>query len=718
MAVQTEELKKDEIKFEQEPKSDADKKMEAEGIPIYMERLELSDTQKERAIKEILAELKVIKEEREKEHLEQKWKALDNQYDGTVTEDELSQFNLNRNVTKVKVDAIVLGVKEAFFESDPLFAVTPRPEFGKTIGLEVCDKQQDFLDYKLDYLPFEPEIDLIAHSSTVKGTGWLELFHDIQREPRKREEEYKFKLVPVIDPITKQPMMDPKTKQPAVENQGLKDFLTNWPNALKNYPAYVKKLLKGEDVSFVASYKETIYNDPKPKYHDIKDVYVRIKTDGYEGLKTTRLIAVKENFTYWELKKEEANNKFYDIDKLASDDKKKEGEKVENFETLDFDILKCTYYFKLKENDEEETKVILWIHEDKKIVIGSILYPLYAVPCCYLPFYIKRKKKGIYQPGIAEDLTDSNLAENVILNMTLGSAYIQNTVTPITKSASIHAQFLEKRFAHGVPIEGDMKEIDFLQKYMKPADISGLIGLMQYLMLGDDQVTRVSSLMSGQESPFDPNAPARKTLELLRQSGRGILDYIKIFARSFNEIGYILLAIYYQMSKQGRAYTIRPEHVVGENPFGVLERQEMIARTNIQARAYAFEEDKVNEKTLDLSLYQVIRQEPLVAKNPEAVYVLLKNLVDHWSPKWKNISNKVIPTLADFKKMQLQAALQGVTMYIQGVLQNSQMTGVAPEFDLKALLPIVADIQAQLVTPPAPEVVKEQQKQQKEATGG
>lgn len=707
---EVEELKKDEVKFDHETKSDADKKMAAEGIPIYMERLDLKPEQKDRAIKEVIAELKVIREERDKAHVEPKWQALDNQYEGIATEDEMMQFNLNRNVTKIKVDAIVLGIKEAFFESDPIFAVTPRPEFGKGIGLEVCDKQQDFLDYKLDNLPFDPEIDLVAHSAVVKGTGWLEIFHDIQREARRREEEYKFKLVPVIDPITKQPAM--MNGQPAIENKGLKDFLNNWPNAAKDYPKYLEKLIKGEDISFVASYKETVYNDPRPKYHDIKDVYVRLKTDGYEGLKTTRLIAVKENFTYWELKKEEANNKFYDIDKLVDDDKK-EGKKVENFENLDFDILKCTYYFKLEEKDEEETKVILWIHEDKKIAIGSVLYPYYAIPCCYLPFYIKRKKKGIYQPGIAEDLTDSNLAENALLNVTLTSAYIQNIVTPITKSAAVQAQFLEKRFAHGVPIEGDAKEIDFLQKYMQPMNFGGLISLMQYLAMGDDQITRVSSLMSGQESPFDPNAPARKTLELLRQSGRGILDYIKIFMRSFNEIGYILLAIYYQMSKQGRAYTIRPEHVVGDDPFGMLERQEMIARTNIQAKAYAFEEDKVNEKTLDLALYQVIRQEPLVAKNPEAVYTLLKNLVDHWSRKWKYISSKVIPSMADFKKMQLQAALQGVTMYIQGVLENSKMTGVAPEFNLEALMPIVADIQALLVSPPSPEVVKEQEKNAK-----
>uniref|UniRef100_A0A6M3IM65 Uncharacterized protein n=1 Tax=viral metagenome TaxID=1070528 RepID=A0A6M3IM65_9ZZZZ len=703
------EEKKD-VKFEKDTKSAADKRIEEQGLPVYMEKLELSDAQKSQIIEECLKEIDEIKKEREADQLEDKWEALDNQYDGKISDDDLKQFNLNRNVTKVKIDAVVLGIKEALLDSDPIFAVTPRPNFGKTTGMEVCNKQQDFLDYKVDNLPFEPEIDLVAQSAAVKGLGWLELYYDIKREPRKRDEEYEPEMIPVIDKITQRPVLGPDQKT-LLENKGLRDFLNNWPNAVKDYPGYVKQLSEGKKISFVATSKEKVYDDPRPKYHDIKDVYARAKTDGYEGLKTTRLIAVKENFTYWELKKEEADSKFYDINKLVED---KDGKKPENYLNKDFDIWKCTYYFKLNKNDKEETKVIVWFEENKKVVIGSILYPYYAVACCYIPFTIKRKKKGLYQPGIAEDLTDSNLAENAILNLTLEGAWIQNTITPITKDSAVHAQFLEKRFIHGLPIEGDAKNIDFLQKYMQPINYAGLLQLMQYMILGDDQVSRVSSLMSGAESPIDPTAPARKTLELLRQSGRGVLDYVKIFSRSFNEVGYTLLNLYYQMSKQGREYSPRPENVVGDNPFSLLTRNDMIARTNIQSRSFMFEQDKVNEKTLDLALYQTIRQEPLVAKNPEAVYTLLKNLVDSWSLKWKNISDKVIPTLSDFKKMELQTALQAVSMYVQGVVENSKVTGVAPEFDLNQLMPIIADLQAQLVTPPDPNVVKEQERRAKQ----
>jgi len=689
-----------EVKLEKTDKKDSEKTIEEGALPIYMEKLDLSDEQKKRAIKEIEAELDEIKKEREEDNLEEKWDALDDQYEGKATEDTMRQFNLNKNVTKVKIDAIVLGVMEAFFDSDPLFAITPRPEFGSKVGQDVADKQQDFLDYKLDKLPFQPEMELVGHSGTVKGTGWLEVVYDIQREPRKREEHYEAKLTQV---------QDPNTGQPVMQSQGLIEFLKNWPSAAKDYPGYIKTLQSGKDITLVANYKQVVYNDPRPRYHDIKHVWVRLKTDGYEGMKTTRLYSIVENFTYWELKKEEKAEKFYDIDKLV--DLEVNGEMPENFETLDFDIWKCTYYFKMNEDDTDEIKVVLWINREKKIVIGSTLYPYYAIPANLIPFYIKRKKKGIYQHGVAEDLTDSNMAENAILNLTLESAYMQNTITPITKDPDVHTQFLEKRFYPGVAIDGDPKQVDFLQRHMQPMNMNGLIQLIQYMVQGDDEVSRVSSLMTGRESPTDPSAPARKTLALLRQSGRGVMDYIKHLMPSFNEIGYIMLAMYYQMSTQGQAYTPNPERVVGGDPFAVMTRNDMVARTNIETRAYAFEEDKVNEKVLDLSLYQTIRSEPLIAKNPNAVYTLLNQLVTGWSKKWKNISKRIIPTFDEFQKMQLQTAVAGVKQYTQALAQEKATTGVEPEMDPNKLVALIADLEAQLVTNVDPKVKKEQEKQ-------
>jgi len=680
------------------PKTSSDKAQEAEGVPVYLEDIwkDMAQADKDRLMLELKAEFQVLKDQREKGKYEQKWDALDRQYEGVLKEDTRRQFNLNRKITKIKVDKLVNLIDQSFFESDPIFSVSPRPEFAKGVGQEVCDAQQDFLDYKLDNLPFRLPFRLVAHSTTVKGTGWLKIFHDIKRVKRIREERYIGKNIPIILPGGKT----------SFENKGLKELITNYPDAPKRYPGFCKELLEEKEITLISEYKETIYNDPRMKCVDLKDFYCRVNTDGYEGLKTTRLTVERQNYTYWELKREEQENKFTDIDKLVEDIKDRD-KKVKNYETMDFDILECVFFFKLKESDEEETKIVVWVDEKKWIGIGGIRYPFHSIDCYYVPFYIQYIKPGcIYQPGMGEDLTDSNAAESEILNLTLEGAYQNNLITPITDDDDVEAQFLENRFVHGLPIHAKPGSIDFLQKYMKPMDLNGLMNLMQFLKGDEDEVTKLSSGMSGSADPVDPTAPAAKTIALLQQSGIDVKSYINIMCVSFNEIGYILLNMYYQISKEGRKYAINPDRVVGGNPFGVLDRNTMMARTNIQAQAYAFNMDAMNEKQINLSLWQTIRAEMLIVQNPESVYFGLKKLIMSWAPSWKNIVDKLLPPLAQFKQMQAQIALQAVAQYVEGKLQESQVTGVPAQFDARQLLPMIQQLQQDSATQPTNEELK------------
>lgn len=700
-------LKDKEYSLEIEKKTAFDKKQEAKEIPVYMERLELTEDQKKAIIKEYLEEYDVLEEQRKLENLEQKWQALDNQYEGKIQEDARRQFNLNRKITKIKINKCTNLIMQAFFESDPIYAVSPRPEYDKEGGREVCDKQQDFLDYKLDNLPFRFPIGLTVHSSGVKGTGILKMYHDIKRVKRQREERYNGKLEPIRGKASNQPIMG-KDGQPVMENRGLIEFLKNWPKAPEDYPGLVKKLMEGKEITIMADYWDTVYNDPRPKCIDLKNFRIRTDTDGYEGLKTTKLIDEIQSYSYWDLKREEAAGKFFDIDKLIED---KDGVKKKNYAKEDYIIHEATMFVKLKESDKDDIRIVFWIDEEKHIIIGAERYRYNLIDSIYVPFYINMKKPGcFYQPGMAEDLTDTNLAENLILNLSLEAAYIQNTVTPITDDEDVESQFLEKRFAHGVPIRAKVGTIDFLQKYMRPSDMNGLIGIMQYLIQTDDDVTGISSLMSGRESPIDPSAPASKTIALLEQSGISVKDYIMTISQSFNEVGYILLNMYYQISKEGRKYAINPERVVGNNPFATLERNEMAARTNIQTRAYAFDFDKVNEKKADVSLYQMVRMEPIIARRPESVYMLLKNIITAWSPKWKNALDQILPPLEQFKKEQAAVALQAVVQYVQAKKQEEATTGVQAEFKAEELVPMINDLIAQIATPVDEKVQKEQEK--------
>lgn len=688
-------LTKDDLTITKKPLTDKDK--EQDDLPRYMTHIRnISEEDKTRIIDEILEEFEDMKKTREDEGLEHQWDERENQYDGKVDENVDQQFNLHRPVTKIKCDAAERAIRSAFFESDPIYSISPRPEFDRVLnGREVCADQEDFLDYKIDEtVPLKDPMALVVHSAVVKGTGILKIPYVIKKERAKREEKYKGNPITRNDPMTGQEVI--------VSNEGLEDFLANYPDAIEKYPGYVRQLEEGKEINLVVEYTQVTYNDPRPTYVDLKNFYCRSSCEGYIGLVESRLVVERINYSWWDLKKMEKEGKFYGIDELiyANDDDKKEGKVKKGYKKDDYDVLECVFHVKLKESDEEETKCVFWIAEDRKKMIGSIYYPYFSVPCYYVPFHIKKKKVGFYQPGMADDLKDSNIAENAILNFTLEGAWSSNTVTPIVEPGSdIEKQFLNKEWMHGIPLSAKQGSVDFLNKYMRPTNVGEMLNLLQYLIQGDDDVTGISSLLTGRESPVDPTAPAAKTLALLERSGVNVKDYILAMLSSFNMIAQIFLQLYYQHSQEGLQYKPRPERVVGEDPFRTIPRAHMAARTNIQSQALSFNFAKHNEKREDAALFQMLRQEPMIARNPESVYNLLKSIIRSWSPKWKNRVEKVLPRLEDFRQMQKMKIVEGIATYVQGVLQESKMTGQPPQFDPKQLEAIAMQMLSEVVNP-------------------
>jgi hypothetical protein len=607
---------------------------------------------------------------------------------------------------------------KAFWKSDPKFSISARPEFDRQGGREICQSQEDFLDYKIDNcIPFiQPERQTL-HSAVVKGTGIKKWFHELKREKKKRPECYDGSRQQTLPPQR-------EGEQPIVRNLGLEDFLKAYPDAPTEYPNYCKKLADGKKVELIVEYEETIYNDPLPTNVALKDFYVRVDTEGYQGLCETRLIAERINRNWWQLKKLEKQKKFYNIDELlyADSEAKKADKKKANYANEKFDILECTFYFKLKESDEEETKVIIWVAEEKWIVVGAIIYPYYAIPCIYNPKHIANIWSGFYQPGLAEYLTDNNIAENAILNFTLEGALAANTITPIAdRDNPVHAQFMDKRWTHGVPIETkDGKPVDFLNKYIGGFNHTQLLTLLEYLSRDDGSVVGVNDVVTGQESHLDPNAPAAKTLALLQQSGINIEDFIDTLLPSAARDADIILQLYYQMSEEGGHYRPKPGSVNG-NPdtFKMISRQDMIARTNIESRAKAFNFDEANEKTEDVALYQLVRQEPLISRNPQAVWKLLNAIIKGWSKKWRNLSNELLPPLEQFQQEMQETVARGVAAFLAQKLKDAQAAGQEgftdkPPVIVEQLMAVISDLTAETATPPSPEVQKEREKAQKE----
>lgn len=713
------------------------------NIPAYMTQVDLTNPQKKRLSKEFFLEYDAIDSEWKKEGLIEKFDGLDAQYEGQLEQREDMQFNLHKHTTKVKVDTAVRYAKKAFLKSDPIYSVSPRPESTEENINQVCEHQQDYLDYKLDEgeIPFKSPLGKVIHSAANKGVGILKVPHEIKREKCKREEMYKGNPIYIVPMPQQTPqgmqaipttMDQEKFKKLEKEkptlakyakiksNQGLEDFLSAYPEAPEKYKGYVKALSEGKEIRIVVEYEDVTYNDPLPKYVLLQNFRCRLTVDGYEGMKTTKLLSERMNYTWWELKQEEAAGKFFDIDNLKFEyDSKgkvqKNGDKDKekaNYANETFDVFEAVFYFKVDEKDEEFTKLRLWIEEDSKKVIGVTLYPYYGVPCYWVPFYVYDKWAGWLQPSIAEYLTDGNIAEDAFLNFTLEGLWMGNMITPITPAGSTaDEQFLEKEWMHGVPINANPKEIDFLQKYMQRMDVGGMVTMMQILTRGADDVSGISSLATGRESEIDPQAPARKTLALLQQSGINIEEYIDNLLSSFNETGKIFLQLTYQMSKEGRKYKPRGK---GGN-FVEISRKEMITRTNIQSQAMAFNFDELNLKRELLSFYQAFRSDPLLARNPEGLFVIMKLIIKKWSPMTRNIVDEVLPSMQEFKQQQKRIAVEAMAMYVEAKLKDAQTTGVKPEFDLKEIEALMQQAMQEAVTPPSEEVVKQREKEAENA---
>ncbi len=703
---------------------DADRrKDEDEDVPIFLQDIDLTDQQVIRLRKEIFERQDVLQKQRETLDMKNKWDEWDAQYDGEMDDKTDSQFSLHVHVTKIKIDTLDTLASKAFLESDPKFVVTARPETMRegtedTVVEAVPTKQEDYLDYLFDEdVKVRVPLRQAIHSSSKRGLGIFKLVYEYITKRKKRYEEYSGK--------SEKDTKTGKTIQP-----GLKDFTQQYPDSVKEDNKdhhYVKALTAGKDIEVEVDYDGVVYNNPKPYYVDIRDFWIDVDTEGYQGFCESQVMIEKEQYSWWELKKKEARGEFQNVEEVKFTGPQKEGqqnrEEIKDYTTKKFGVYKSTYWFNMgkdgksdesSEDPEDEVRIECWFSIDSRAFLGAIYYPWHNVESAYIPFYISDKETGLYKNSMTEDLTDNNLAQNALLNFTLTGMWIENTITPIVREGStIAQQFLEKRWDHGVPLEVSKtapsldSELGFLEK--KPMNSNEFISTLMFLgkMAGD--TTRISDTQAtGEADPVDPRAPAAKTAMLLRQSGVNIEDYINCLLPSFNLIGEISLQLVYQMSKSGRKYKQRKraQAVTGGNLFTTIQPDEMVAKTSIQSQAAGFAFDKINEKRENLALYQVLRNEASVFQNPSAIYQLTRTLIKSWSPMWKNKVDSIWPTPEEFNAEQVKIVAKALQIYLAQLAEQRKVTGVDPEVNMDDFMKLAQQMQVVAMTPEAAEGAK------------
>ncbi|RLB39180.1 MAG: hypothetical protein DRH12_11860 [Deltaproteobacteria bacterium] len=608
----------------------------------FQPRIDLTPEQEIEIINIIEQNLEHIEAQRAKDGSEARWEELDNQYWGIVRENPNTIFNLHQFLTLSRIRRIKSRIFQAFFESDPIFNISPRPGFAQKKGFDIAEAQEQFLDYEFDSeITIESPFKKSLHEACLKDGGILKLIWERDREWVRQRETYEG---------------TPK---------GLQRFLDTYPDAEQRYPHLVEQLRNGESIDIMVDKREVVYDAPKFYHVPFKNFYIDLNTEGIEGLRKAKFFAELQVYRWDELLEEVEENRFdkekveqlrYTFDsegRLAEDP---------NYMNETFNIFECNLFYQLSPNKKPK-RIVVWYCRDKRVILRAIHYPYQHGRPYYIPLFITEEMPGWHQPGLGKILQPANLIANSVTNFLLDNAFTRNTpLLRTSPNSPVAQQLLAKTWKIGDPLIAEKGEVEAFS--LSTGSLSDLIVLLKLNEhIADDISGAPSGYLSGRADPTDPDAPAQKTLLLLRETNLNIKDFIMTLIPSFQEMAYQTLQLFAQF--RGTA-TYKLRHAIGEEKKKVFEitPEELRFRTNVTPNAMSFVFDKLNEKRENLALIKVLTENPLsrqfLEQSPRTVWNLFHILIKSWSDKWNQKVNEIWPTVEEVEKYLIKLQEQAI----------------------------------------------------------
>lgn len=216
--------------------------------------------------------------------------------------------------------------------------------------------------------------------------------------------------------------------------------------------------------------------------------------------------------------------------------------------------------FPMQKGRDECKLLVTYSHEQKR-VLGVAKYPY--TKDCYTPRRLIRRPGRMIGISIPERLEDMNESVDDSVNYEINSNYIE--MAPVFKGKkTAQKDFdpdLEENWIRPAVILWleDPKEFDQLK--IQASDKNAAKLMRQELMRYAEMYIGPTQLLSGRESPMDPDAPGNKTIALIQQSNMRIEDYINEYRLGFEEMGNFIVALYYQFGDDNLDYVNKDNSV-------------------------------------------------------------------------------------------------------------------------------------------------------------
>lgn len=569
--------------------------------------LNLTEEEKDLHTAYLIKRIQEIIDDPERKTILEKVEEWKNQYYGNVGDTNFpwsGAYNLDTRMTPKIQDAVVAQTEEAFDDVPTRWTVGPATN--KPM-LEIRDKQEKVLDYYEDTeMSNVEDLEAIRHDAYLYGLGWEAILFERQLERIRELKTY----------------------------NSLQEFIQDYPDDYTKYPTHLEKLSLGEPVEVVVEYTYECRRSPVRKHINFEDVICPSSAKGIEGVNKVNVRGRRVWLKYADIKQLEDEGDYIKggCERLKYKPKlKHDGTYEDNVDYLDeeYETFEIIYDMWISKDGKSKKVRTLWnILPDYKLLLRCIRYPFDHNRSYLIPHSIKYTNEGLYQDGMGRMLQDIHIAGNATINHILNASTLANSLSLKAREGSDAARRIrEHQWYPGSVLE--LINMDDAQQFnFSTPNLASLINMFGIIERFGQDVSGIVNYQLGMESTEDPEAPASKTLALMRKAEIKLRRYIKNLKRSEDEAGFQAIRLIYQFVPASRLSEILGEEV-GETKAFLKPPMRVLTNSS------GFAIEKIFEKRDDMNMAKMLF--PLVQTDPvklaKLIQVISKSYGSNWDKK-------------------------------------------------------------------------------------
>jgi hypothetical protein len=265
------------------------------------------------------------------------------------------------------------------------------------------------------------------------------------------------------------------------------------------------------------------------------------------------------------------------------------------------------------DKDGVAERYICQFSKDKGILLSVVKY--YFDCENYLPWRLLKKPNRRLGFSIPGELEGINQTIDDSIRQDINSSTIDSVPVFVGKKAVKkdldEAGFFDSFFKPGAFLATEGGKDDVTSLNVKGSDKSFSQAMRQEMVRYSEMQVGPTQMLSGRESPIDPEAPGNKTIALIQQSNMRIEDYINGLRPSFDALGEIHLKLYHQFGQNKISFNGR-ENKMGET----MKRAFLGGDIRLATHGVRAIENPEVEAKKALDIVAVLSKYPAVVQDP------------------------------------------------------------------------------------------------------